>query len=52
VHVPWTAISEVGQVRDGADSFVIRDGHIVAQTIHYTIEPFDRPLSSSEPTPA
>jgi len=25
-------------VRDGADSFVIEDGWIVAQTIHYTVE--------------
>jgi hypothetical protein len=23
---------------DGADSFVIEDGRIVAQTIHYTVE--------------
>lgn len=35
----WTATSDAGQVRDGADSFVIRDGRIVGQTIHYTIEP-------------
>jgi hypothetical protein len=26
-------------IRDGADSYVIRDGKIVAQTIHYTVEP-------------
>lgn len=25
-------------VRDGADSFVIENGWIVAQTIHYTVE--------------
>jgi hypothetical protein len=25
-------------VRDGADSFLIEDGKIVAQTIHYTVE--------------
>lgn len=35
----WTATSDLGEVRDGADSYVIRDGRIVAQTIHYTIEP-------------
>lgn len=26
-------------VEDGADSYVIRDGKIVAQTIHYTVKP-------------
>lgn len=35
----WSATCDAGQVRDGADSFVIRDGRIVAQTIHYTVEP-------------
>jgi len=35
----WTSESTVGNVRDGADSFVIRDGKIVAQTIHYTVTP-------------
>ncbi|MBV8349923.1 MAG: nuclear transport factor 2 family protein, partial [Mycolicibacterium sp.] len=29
---------EGARVRDGADSFVIEDGWIVAQTIHYTVE--------------
>lgn len=34
----WTAISSNGNyVNDGADSFVIRKGQIVAQTIHYTV---------------
>lgn len=35
----WTADADGARVRDGADSFVIREGRIVAQTIHYTIEP-------------
>lgn len=35
----WTADAEGARVRDGADSFVIRDGRIVAQTLHYTVEP-------------
>jgi hypothetical protein len=35
----WTAEAERTRVRDGADSFVIEDGWIVAQTIHYTVEP-------------
>jgi len=34
----WTAVGPTARVRDGADSFVIRDGRIVAQTIHYTVE--------------
>ena len=35
----WTARSESVRVADGADSFFIRDGLVVAQTIHYTVEP-------------
>lgn len=38
----WTAEAEHTHVHDGADSFVIEDGWIVAQTIHYTVEPRDR----------
>jgi hypothetical protein len=34
----WTAEGEHARVRDGADSFVIENGWIVAQTIHYTVE--------------
>ena len=34
----WTAEAEGARVRDGADSFVIEDGWIAAQTIHYTVE--------------
>jgi hypothetical protein len=34
----WTARGNHARVRDGADSFVIEDGWIVAQTIHYTVE--------------
>lgn len=36
----WTARAADGtRVEDGADSFVIRDGRIRAQTIHYTVKP-------------
>ncbi len=35
----WTARSDGAQVKDGADSYVIRGGRIVAQTIHYTVTP-------------
>lgn len=37
----WTARAAHTQVLDGADSFVIENGWIVAQTIHYTVEPTD-----------
>jgi hypothetical protein len=35
----WTAEAAATRVIDGADSFVIENGWIVAQTIHYTVEP-------------
>ena len=37
----WTATSRTTSARidDGADSYVFRDGRIVAQTIHYTVQP-------------
>lgn len=34
----WSGRSPVGEVRGGADSFVIRRGKIVAQTIHYMVD--------------
>jgi len=33
----WTVESGPFRVPDGADSFLIEDGKIVAQTIHYTV---------------
>jgi hypothetical protein len=35
----WSYEDSTVQVRDGVDSYVIRDGKIVGQTIHYTVEP-------------
>lgn len=35
----WTSEAAHTRVRDGADSFLIENGWIVAQTIHYTVEP-------------
>ncbi len=35
----WSADSAAGSVRDGVDSYVISDGLIRAQTIHYTLTP-------------
>ncbi|MER5338160.1 hypothetical protein [Micromonospora sp. NPDC002717] len=37
----WTADAEGVRVRDGADSFLLEQGWIVAQTIHYTVERTD-----------
>ena len=33
----WTAAADGAHVDDGVDTFVIRDGRITAQTIHYTV---------------
>lgn len=33
----WSGNSKKAKVEDGADSYVVRDGRIVAQTIHYTV---------------
>lgn len=37
----WHADADGARVRDGADSFLICNGQIVAQTIHYTVETFE-----------
>jgi hypothetical protein len=34
----WTAHGPTARVRDGVDSFVVRNGKIAVQTIHYTVE--------------
>ncbi|WP_243229646.1 nuclear transport factor 2 family protein [Microbacterium sp. CIAB417] len=36
-YLEWTAHNDEVHVGDGADSFVVRDGAIVLQTIHYTV---------------
>lgn len=38
----WTYEDETVRVRDGVDSYVIENGKIVAQTIHYTLESRER----------
>jgi hypothetical protein len=35
----WSADSEAHTVTGGVDSYVIRDGHICAQTVHYVVQP-------------
>jgi hypothetical protein len=37
-YLEWRARSDHHVVSDGADSFVVRDGKIVMQTIHYTLQ--------------
>jgi hypothetical protein len=38
----WSASSKDAKVKDGADSYVIRNGVIIAQTIYYTVMPADQ----------
>lgn len=38
----WTARADHARVEDGADSYLIRGGKIIVQTIHYTVEQTDR----------
>jgi hypothetical protein len=33
----WTATAEGGCIEDGVDTFLIRDGRIVAKTVRYTV---------------
>lgn len=35
----WTYEDDEVVVRDGVDSYLIEDGKIIGQTIHYTVEP-------------
>jgi hypothetical protein len=35
----WAYDDDTVTVRDGVDSYLIEGGKIVAQTIHYTLEP-------------
>lgn len=34
----WTGVGSGYRVRDGADSFLIEEGKIILQTIHYQVE--------------
>ena len=34
----WEYEDSTTRIRDGVDSYLIEDGKIVAQTIHYTVE--------------
>jgi hypothetical protein len=39
----WTYADDMVRVRDGVDSYLIEDGKIIAQTIHYTLESIAQP---------
>lgn len=45
----WSADSDTHTVADGADSYLIRNGYIRAQTIHYTLIPKKNPGMSDPP---
>ena len=38
-YVQWTADSATNRIEDGADTFVIRNGRIVMQSIFYRLKP-------------
>jgi hypothetical protein len=38
-YLVWDGESDRATITDGTDSYVIRDGLIVAQTIHYRVDP-------------
>ena len=38
LFIEWSAVSEKTRVDDGIDTFVFRDGEIVAQTVRYTLQ--------------
>ena len=42
----WAGYSAVAQVDDGADSYLIRDGRIVVQIIHYALKPLLDPQNA------
>jgi hypothetical protein len=50
-YLEWRARSDHHVVSDGADSFVVRDGKILMQTIHYTLQEPDQRYPSDTPGP-
>lgn len=38
----WSAESDTRRIDDGADSYVVRGGRIVMQSVHYTVRTRDR----------
>jgi hypothetical protein len=43
LFLEWSAESATSQADDGVETFLVRDGEIVLQTVHYTVQrPYDR----------
>jgi ketosteroid isomerase-like protein len=38
LFIEWTAKAAASRVDDGVDTFIIRDGEIVLQTVRYTVQ--------------
>jgi hypothetical protein len=38
LFIEWSADAEKTRVEDGIDTFIFRDGEIVAQTVRYTLQ--------------
>ena len=38
LFIEWSADAEKTRVEDGIDTFIFRDGEIVAQTVRYTVQ--------------
>jgi len=39
LFLEWTAQSATSRAEDGVETFLVRDGEIVVQTVHYTVQP-------------
>ena len=39
LFLEWTAEAKAARAEDGVETFVVRDGEIVLQTVHYTAQP-------------
>ena len=46
LYIKWETRSTAGQIDDGIDTMILRDGKVLVQTIHYTCgEPDKRVLA-------
>jgi ketosteroid isomerase-like protein len=39
LFLQWRATTDAGQIDDGVDTFLFRDGKILVQTVRYTVTP-------------
>jgi ketosteroid isomerase-like protein len=42
LFLEWSAAAEGAHADDGVETFLVRDGEIVLQTVHYTAQPGER----------